>query len=71
MSASLDIWSPRYRSWVLTTNQIEAAREGGAGITKEKYPKLWAYIDLLHENEAYKRCVEKIKAIEGEFKLIP
>ena len=50
---------------------VEAAREGGAGITKEKYPKLWAYVDLFHKNEAYQKCVEKIKAIEGEFKLIP
>ena len=39
-----------------------------SGMTKEDYPKLNAYIEKLHEREAYKRAVEKIELTEGSFK---
>lgn len=45
--------------------------EGGksrSGMTKEQCPLMWAYIDRLHQREAYKRSVQKIESIEGSFK---
>lgn len=44
--------------------------EGGkdrSGMSKEQFPRIWTYIDVLHEREAYKRSVQKIIDIEGEF----
>jgi len=40
-----------------------------SGMTKEDYPKLNAYIEKLHEREAYKRAGEKIEQTEGSFKM--
>jgi glutathione S-transferase len=42
------------------------AAKGRAGLTKEKYPKLWAYIDRLHERDAYKKAVSKVEEVTGE-----
>ncbi|OAL20370.1 hypothetical protein AYO22_08864 [Fonsecaea multimorphosa] len=39
-----------------------------SGFTQSEYPKIWAYIERLHERDAYKRAVAKIVEIEGEFK---
>ncbi len=39
-----------------------------SGMSKEQCPKIWAYVDHLHEREAYKRSVKKIEEIEGSFK---
>ena len=39
-----------------------------SGMTKEDCPRLHAYIEKLHEREAYKRSVEKIESTEGTFK---
>jgi glutathione S-transferase len=39
-----------------------------SGMSKEDYPKLSAYIEKLHERNAYKRAVEKIELVEGSFK---
>jgi glutathione S-transferase len=39
-----------------------------SGMTKEAYPRLSAYIEKLHERDAYKRAVEKIEVTEGSFK---
>ncbi|KIX07848.1 uncharacterized protein Z518_02502 [Rhinocladiella mackenziei CBS 650.93] len=38
------------------------------GFTKDQYPKVWAYLNNLHEREAYKRAVQKIVDVEGHFK---
>jgi len=43
------------------------AGRGRAGITEEKYPKLWAYIDRLEEEPGYKKAAQKIVEIEGSF----
>lgn len=56
---------------IIMSFPLEGAREGGAGLTKAQYPRLWSYIDLLRQNEAYKRTVAKIEATEGKFKVIP
>lgn len=36
------------------------------GLTKEKYPKLCAYVDKLEQEPSYKTAAEKIKDIEGK-----
>ncbi|KAE8451301.1 hypothetical protein EG329_004466 [Mollisiaceae sp. DMI_Dod_QoI] len=38
-----------------------------AGLTKEKYPKLYAYVDRLREEPGYKKAAQKIIEIEGKF----
>jgi len=32
------------------------------------FPLLWAYVDRLHQIEAYERSVEKVAEIEASFK---
>lgn len=44
------------------------AGQSRSGKTKEECPRIWAYIDRLHEREAYKRSVKKTEEIEGSFK---
>jgi len=44
------------------------AGQSRTGFTKEDYPKVWEYLDRLQEREAYKRAVQKIIDVEGEFK---
>lgn len=39
------------------------------GLTKEKYPKLSAYVDRIEAEPGYKKGVEKIIEIEGKFSL--
>ena len=43
------------------------ASKGRAGLTKETYPKLWAYVDLLEGHDGYKVAVQKIVDVDGEF----
>ena len=40
---------------------------GQAGLTKQKYPNLWAYVERLESIESYKRAVQKIMEIEGTY----
>jgi len=51
---------------ILMSFPLEAAR-GRAGLDADKYPKLCAYIDRLQTRDAYKRAVQKIIDIEGEY----
>ena len=44
------------------------AGQSRTGFTKEQYPRIWDYVDRLHEREAYKRAVAKIVEVEGHFK---
>ena len=37
------------------------------GVTKEKYPKVVAYADMLEAMDGYKRAVQKIIDIEGSY----
>lgn len=52
---------------ILMEFPLEAGRSRSR-MTKEAYPRLSAYIEKLHEREAYKRAVEKIEETEGSFK---
>ena len=40
---------------------------GKHGFTKEKYPKLWAYVDRLQATDGYKRAVQKIIDVDGRY----
>ncbi|KIW31045.1 uncharacterized protein PV07_02729 [Cladophialophora immunda] len=44
------------------------AGQSRSGFTQSQYPRVWAYIERLHERDAYKRAVAKIVEIEGDFK---
>ena len=41
--------------------------KGRAGLTKQKYPKLWDYIEMLEGMEGYKRAIDKVVEVEGEY----
>lgn len=41
-----------------------------AGVTKEKYPTLVAYIDRLQQEPGYKKAVEKIIEIDGKYEVM-
>jgi glutathione S-transferase len=43
------------------------AGRGRSGLTKEKYPKLYAYVDKLENEPGYKKAAEKITDIDGKF----
>jgi glutathione S-transferase len=36
-------------------------------MTKELYPKLWAYIDRLENEPGYKKAADKIIEVDGKF----
>jgi len=38
-----------------------------AGLTQEKYPKLYAYIDRLEAEPGYKKAADKIVDMDGKF----
>ncbi|KAF2143321.1 uncharacterized protein K452DRAFT_317488 [Aplosporella prunicola CBS 121167] len=50
---------------ILMSYPLEAAQLR-AGLTQEAYPKLTAYLERLHEREAFKKAGAKIKEITGE-----
>jgi glutathione S-transferase len=52
---------------ILMSFPLEAG-QSRSGMTKEQYPKIWSYLDRLHERDAYKRAVKKIEEVEGSFK---
>ena len=52
---------------ILLVFALEGARQGETGMTREKYPKLNAYLDRLLERPAYKRAVQKIKDETGGY----
>ena len=37
-----------------------------AGLEKEKYPKIYAYLDMLHERDAYKKAVKRSEEETGK-----
>lgn len=44
-----------------------AAAKGRAGFKQEAHPKLWAYVERLEAQEAYKKAVERIVEVEGSY----
>ncbi|KAL8856500.1 MAG: hypothetical protein Q9178_006899 [Gyalolechia marmorata] len=45
-----------------------SAAKGRAGLTKEKYPALWDYVDRLEAMEGNKRASQKIIEVDGSYK---
>jgi glutathione S-transferase len=43
---------------------------GPANMNKETFPRLFAYAELLQSTESYKRAVDKVVALEGEYIVI-
>ena len=43
------------------------AGKGRSGFTEEKYPKLWSYVEKLEGSAGYKRAVQKIIEVNGEY----
>lgn len=43
------------------------AARGRAGLTQEKYPRIFAYVDKLESRDAFKRAVQKIIDVEGSY----
>ena len=52
---------------VMLSFPLEAG-QSRSGFTRSQYPKIWGYVDQIHDREAYKRAVAKIVEIEGDFK---
>jgi glutathione S-transferase len=52
---------------ILMSFPLEAGNSR-SGVKQEKFPKVFAYVEKLHEREAYKRATEKIIEVEGQFK---
>lgn len=52
---------------ILVSFPVSAARSAKGGLTEEKYPKLWAWVDMLESREAFKRGVAKIVEVEGKY----
>lgn len=44
------------------------AGQSRSGLSKTDCPLVWAYVDRLHQREAYQRSVQKITEVEGSFK---
>ena len=44
-----------------------SAAKSRAGLTQQKYPHLWAYIERYESTESYTRAVKKIIEIEGAY----
>ncbi|KAF8150458.1 glutathione S-transferase [Mycena galopus ATCC 62051] len=42
-----------------------------ASVSKMTFPRLFAYAEVLRTSESYKRAVEKIVALEGEYIIVP
>ena len=52
---------------ILMSFPLEAG-ESRSGLSEADCPLLWAYVDRLHQREAYKKSVQKIAEMEGGFK---
>ena len=44
-----------------------SAAKGRSSFSKERHPKLWAYVERIQELEGYKKAVQKIIDVEGHF----
>ena len=54
---------------VLMLFPLEAG-QGRTGLTRDKYPKICAYVERLMERDAYKRAVNKIKEKTGKYESV-
>ncbi len=54
-------------AYIMLSFPLEAGQTR-SGFTESQYPKIWAYVDRIHQRDAYKRAVAKIVEVEGDFK---
>jgi glutathione S-transferase len=54
---------------ILMSFAIEAGNRS-SGFKQDQYPKVFAYLEKLHEHAGYKRATEKVIEAEGEFKAL-
>lgn len=52
---------------ILMSFAIEAGNRS-SGFKQEQFPKVFAYLEKLHQQAGYKKATEKIIETEGEFK---
>lgn len=52
---------------IMMSFPLEAGKSR-SGKTQVEYPRVWAYVERLHQREAYKRSVAKIEQMAGSFK---
>ncbi len=43
------------------------AAKGRSSLSKERHPKLWAYVDRIEALDGYKQAVQKIIDVEGSY----
>lgn len=46
------------------------ASKGRVGLTQAAHPRIWAYTELIEAHDGYKKAVQKIIDVDGEFKLL-
>lgn len=51
---------------ILMSFPLRAAK-GRSSFSKQKHPKLWAYVDRIEALDGYKKAVQKIIDIEGSY----
>ena len=54
---------------IMMSFPLGAARGRLPAFTKEQFPKLWEYVDRLEGRAAYKKAVDKIVEIEGQYEI--
>lgn len=54
-----------------TVGNVDDMAQWEKGTFPETYPKLWEYMDRIQQDPAWQRSVDKIKEIEGNFKILP
>lgn len=52
---------------ILISFPLIAAKGRGGLLPKEKYPALRAYVDMLEEEEGYKKSIAKVEEVDGKF----
>ena len=52
---------------ILISFPLIAAKGRGGLLPAEKYPLLRAYVDMLEEEEGYKRSIAKVEEVDGKF----
>ncbi|KFY07253.1 hypothetical protein V492_07310, partial [Pseudogymnoascus sp. VKM F-4246] len=52
---------------ILMSFPLIAAKGRGGLLPKEKYPALRAYVDMLEEEEGYKKSIAKVEEVDGKF----
>ncbi|KAJ7042080.1 glutathione S-transferase-like protein [Mycena alexandri] len=55
---------------IMISFPLLAARQLPDALTQKNFPRLWKYTELIESSPSYKRAVEKVVELEGEYILI-